>query len=179
MGKLYSFISALLIAVGSLYAVEPSGYEWWLDNDVSSVTSGVFPGGTLEIQIDTSDLPRGAHYFNCRLNTAEGKWGAVYRRMFYSIGKDDGAIGYEYWFDNEYDAKETGALTDGKKTFAVNISSLTPGVHYFNCRLNSGENEWGSVYRKMVFTTPTGIDATAFEYWIDDKYESKAEVDIA
>lgn len=173
MGKLYSLILALLIAVGSLYAVEPSGYEWWLDNDVSSVTSGIFPAGKLDIQIDTSDLPRGAHYFNCRLNTAEGQWGAVYRRMFYSIGKDDGAIGYEYWFDNEYDAKETGTLTDGKKTFAVNVSSLTPGVHYFNCRLNASENEWGAVYRKMIYAAEASQDVSAYEYWFDNDYDSK------
>ncbi|MDE6562013.1 MAG: chitobiase/beta-hexosaminidase C-terminal domain-containing protein [Muribaculaceae bacterium] len=179
MGKLYSLISALLIAVGSLYATEPSGYEWWLDNDVSGASSGAFSAERLDLQIDTSDLPRGAHYFNCRFHTAEGVWGSVYRRMFYSIGKDDGAIGYEYWFDNEYDAKEKGSLIDGKKTFAVNVSSLTPGVHYFNCRLNSSENKWGTVYRKMVFTTPTGIDASAYEYWIDDKYNSKTEGDIA
>ncbi|MBD5358848.1 MAG: hypothetical protein HDR88_17975, partial [Bacteroides sp.] len=179
MGKLYSIISALLMSVGSALAAEPAGYEWWFDNDVSTLQSGTVSGERFDIPIDLSDLSKGTHYFNCRLHTADGKWGSVYRKMFFTVDNTTGAVAYEYWFDNDYDAKKVGEITTGSMSFEVDASPMIPGTHYFNCRLFTNQGGWGAVYRQMVFTTGTMMDATAYEYWIDDNYDSKVEGTIS
>ncbi|MDE5876382.1 MAG: chitobiase/beta-hexosaminidase C-terminal domain-containing protein [Muribaculaceae bacterium] len=180
MGKLYSLISALFIAAGSAFAAGPAAYEWWFDNDVSTAQTGSVTGEQFDIQIDATSLPKGAHYFNCRLSTEDGKYGSVYRKMFYNIAQNDGDMGcsYEYWFDNDHDTKVRGELIGGTNTFDIDITALPQGTHYFNCRLNRTDGEWGSVYRKMFYNVSNSTGVVSYEYWIDNNYSGKQTGDI-
>ncbi len=246
MGKLYTTITALLLAVGAIHAAPPSGYEWWFDNDISSVQTGSISGDKEEFTIDVSSLPKGMHRFNCRLssednvwgsiytttfytvsntvgvsgyewwidngyetktigeisednlsfpvdlsdlvpgmhrfncrlNTVDGEYGSIYSKYFYTVSNKSGAKGYEYWFDNRYSSKVTGSISENTLTFPVEITDLVPGMHYFNCRLENGYGEWGSVYRSVFFTTGNYRDAVAYEYWIDNNYKEKASGDL-
>lgn len=178
MGKLYSLVSALLLAVGAAYAADPSDYEWWFDNDMSTYETGSLSGNMVDFQIDISELPKGIHYFNLRLSSAEGV-GTVYRKMFHSFGQDDGAISYEYWFNSDYASKVTGDIAVGNNAFLLDISNLPAGVHYFNCRFGHSDGEWGSIYRKMILNLDGNVNAVAYEYWIDNNYEGKTEGSIS
>lgn len=169
MGKLYSLISALLLAIGVAYAA-PDGYQWWFDHDVSSAQYGTLSGGALDFEIDTSNLPKGIHYFNLRLSEGDSIIGSVYRKMFHSLGKDKGAISYEYWYDNDYASKVAGAMDIGSNHLKLDISNLPEGAHYFNCRVGYGDGSWGTVYRKMVLNLAGSVNAVAYEYWIDNNY---------
>ena len=177
MGKLYLLISALLIAVGQTLASTPSGYEWWIDNDMSSVHTGSVSGEQFDIQIDLSDLPKGTHYFNCRLNTADGEWGSVYRKMFYSVDNTVGAVSYEYWIDDNYSAKVEGNVSQGANVYTVDTAGVGKGLHRFNYRLCTDSGEWGSVYSKYFFYTPTQSPFTTYEYWFDNDYANRKTVD--
>ena len=116
MGKLYTTITALLLAVGVIHAAPPSGYEWWFDNDISSVQTGSISGDKEEFTIDVSSLPKGMHRFNCRLNTVDGEYGSIYSKYFYTVSNKSGAKGYEYWFDNRYSSKVTGTISENTLT---------------------------------------------------------------
>ena len=104
MGKLYSLlISVMLLAFNVAYSM-PEGYEWWLDNDVSSTHTEVLSGNSANFQIDTSDLPSGLHSFNCRLYSEEGVRGSIYQKLFFIVEEIDSSLTYEfeYWTDNDY-----------------------------------------------------------------------------
>lgn len=179
MGKLYLLISALLLTVSATFAAAPDSYEWWFDHDVSSAQKGSLSGKALDLEIDTSDLPEGIHYFNLRLSEGDSIYGSVYRRMFHSLGKDNGAISYEYWFDYDYNSKVVGTIEMGSNHLELDISNLPPGAHYYNIRLGYGDGSRGSVYRKMVLNLAGSVDAVAYEYWIDNNYETKTSGSIA
>lgn len=174
MGKLYSLISALLLAVGAAFAAPPSGYEWWFDSDVSSVRSGELPGRTMELDIDPSSLPRGVHFFNLRLSSGEGGYGTVYRRMFHYYGDEDSAVSYEYWIDSDHAARTTGGMTAAGGVIELDASGIPSGAHFFNLRLGYGDGSWGTVYRQLLLCLPgNSVDATGYEYWIDTNYASR------
>lgn len=173
MGKLYSLISALLLTVCATFAASPDSYEWWFDHDVSSLQTASLSGSTFDLQIDTSDLPKGIHYFNIRLSEGDSIYGPVFRKMFHSFGRDNGAISYEYWFDNDYNSNVSGSMDVGSNHLELDISSLPQGAHYFNCRVGYGDGSWGSVYRKLVLNLAGSVNAVAYEYWIDDNYSAK------
>ena len=130
-----------------------SGYEWWIDNGYETKTIGEISEDNLSFPVDLSDLVPGMHRFNCRLNTVDGEYGSIYSKYFYTVSNKSGAKGYEYWFDNRYSSKVTGSISENTLTFPVEITDLVPGMHYFNCRLENGYGEWGSVYRSVFFTT--------------------------
>ncbi len=179
MGKLFALISASLLAFGSALAADPAGYEWWFDNDVSSVQTGAISSEQMDLLIDTSELPKGTHYFNYRLNTAEGDYGSIYRKMFFALGQDTGEISYEYWFDNDYGQRLKGDISSGTSSFDVDVSALDQGVHYFNCRLGRNSDELGAVYRKMFFSVSNSAGAVSYEYWLDTDYDHKTTGDLS
>ncbi|MDE6480747.1 MAG: chitobiase/beta-hexosaminidase C-terminal domain-containing protein [Muribaculaceae bacterium] len=173
MGKLYSLISALLLTVCVAFAAVPDSYEWWFDHDVSSAQKGSLSGKALDLDIDTSDLPKGIHYFNLRLAEGDSVYGAVYRKLFHAYGSDSKAISYEYWYDNDYDEKVTGDISKGSSSFDLDVSSLPKGTHYFNCRLVYGDGSWGAVYRRMFHTVGADSGVISYEYWYDNDYDAK------
>ena len=173
MGKLYSLISALLLTVCTTFAATPDSYEWWFDHDVSSAQKGTLSGRALDLEIDTSDLPKGIHYFNLRLAEGDSIYGTVYRKLFHAYGSDSDAISYEYWYDNDFEAKVTGDISKGNSTLDLDVSSLPKGIHYFNCRLGYGDGSWGTVYRRMFHTIGPDNGAISYEYWFDNDYDVK------
>lgn len=174
MGKLYSLISALLLTVSSAFAAAPDSYEWWFDDDLSSIKSGPLTGGNLDFEIDTSDLPKGIHHFNLRLTEGDSIYGPVYRRMFYSLVEDKGAMSYEYWLDNNYASKVYGDMSAASNHLDLDISSLPQGAYFFYCRVGYGNNSWGTVYRKMLLKLTGTVSAMAYEYWLDNNYSAKS-----
>lgn len=178
MGRIVSIILSLLFAAGEACAAVPAGYEWWFDNDVSSSATGAVSGESFDLQIDVSGLPKGIHYFNCRLNTTDSVYGSVYRKMFFMAGNKSGATSYEYWFDNDHAGKIAGNVAGDNISFAVDVTGLVPGLHYFNSRLYSDGWGWGSVYRKMFFIPGADADAVAYEYWLDNDYDKKKEGEL-
>lgn len=174
MGKLYSFISALLLSVATAFAAAPDSYEWWFDHDVSSAQTGPLSGSTLDLQIDTSNLPKGVHYFNLRLGDGGSIYSPVYRKMFHSFGLDDGALSYEIWYDDNYKSKVSGSIDKGTNHIELDLASLPSGVHYFNCRVGYGDGSWGPAYRKMVLNLAGSVNAVSYEYWIDNDYSEKS-----
>ena len=173
MGKLYSLISALLLAVSATFAAAPDSYEWWFDQDVSSAQSGTLSDGKVDIQIATSELPKGIHYFNLRLAEGHSIYGAVYRKLVHALGPDTGAISYEYWYDNDFGTKVSGNISSGTSALELDTSHLPKGIHYFNCRLGYGEGSWGPAYRHMFHAIGPDNDAVPYEYWFDSNYDSK------
>lgn len=178
MGKLYSLISALLLTVSSAFAAAPDSYEWWFDDDLSSIKSGTLTGGNLDFEIDTSDLPKGIHHFNLRLTEGDSIYGSVYRRMFFSLVEDKGAISYEYWLDNNYSAKSAGSLTSGANSYNIDVNGILEGLHSFNYRVRKDDDSWGAIYTKYFYKASDKDRIIEYEYWLDNDYSNRVSSKI-
>lgn len=173
MGKLYSLISVLFLTVSATFAAVPDSYEWWFDNDVSSVQTCSFSGNTVDFQIDTSGLSKGMHSFSLRLSKEDSIHGSVYRRIFV-IPEEKAPMSYEYWFDKDFSSRTAGNLTVDSNQFDLDLSSIPQGIHYFNCHVGYGDGTWGAVFRKMFLSLERSTQNVAYEFWFDDDYVNKS-----
>ena len=79
--------------------------------------------------------------------------------------------GYEYWMDNDYDAKVEVRTSDGNIRQEVDVSSLAPGIHRFQFRAGDEQGRWSSpLCRLFLCLGPDYKDneAAVCRYAIDD-----------
>lgn len=82
---------------------------------------------------------------------------------------------YEYWLDGNYNNRILATYGGGDVTVSMDVSSLTPGLHFYNIRMQYDEEQWGSV-RRYLFMVPGMAGekaASSYEYWIDGAYAQK------
>ena len=87
---------------------EMKGYEYWIDNDYANRVSANASGSsqTAVFTVDAGNLSSGVHFFNMRVQDANGQWGTVKRQLF-CIPREQQAdvdkliTGYRYGFGNE------------------------------------------------------------------------------
>ena len=159
-----------------------SRYEYWIDEDLSQKVTKETTGGDFVAAIDISTLTAGVHYYNFRAQNSEGTWGALKRMLFYIPDNANPAATvsrYEYWIDEDLSQKVTQETTGGDLVAAIDISTLTAGVHYYNFRAQNSEGTWGAL-KRMLFFIPENAnpDATIthYEYWLDEDYANKVSL---
>ena len=82
---------------------------------------------------------------------------------------------YEYWIDGDYNNRVLATYGGGDVTANMDVSSLAPGLHFYNIRMQYGEGQWGPV-RRYLFMVPGMAGekaASSYEYWIDRAYDQK------
>jgi hypothetical protein len=71
----------------------------------------------------------------------------------------------EYWFDQQYDSRQTFTLTGGVWNQQIDVSHLDAGLHVLSIRVSTDDNRWGSVLSKY-FIKPQieGTESTLARY---------------
>lgn len=174
-------------------------YQYWLDNNTDQVTtaSGTDNGDGVDINLsldvgDTGlDLSPGVHYYNIRA-AENGEWGAVQRFIFSipALAEDvppSLIVKYIYWLDDDYEHRVETPVGENDEEFTTtsipaiasfDVSSLTPGVHYYNVRILDSNNMYSTTQR-YIFSIPAESSGTEpadlqnVEYWIDDDYANR------
>lgn len=174
-------------------------YQYWLDNNTDQVTtaSGTDNGDGVDINLsldvgDTGlDLSPGVHYYNIRA-AENGEWGAVQRFIFSipALAEDvppSLIVKYIYWLDDDYEHRVETPVGENDEEFTTtsipaiasfDVSSLTPGVHYYNVRILDSNNMYSTTQR-YIFSIPAESSGTEpadlqnVEYWIDDDFANR------
>jgi hypothetical protein len=174
-------------------------YQYWLDNNTDQVTtaSGTDNGDGVDINLsldvgDTGlDLSPGVHYYNIRA-AENGEWGAVQRFIFSIPAIPDDVppsliVKYIYWLDDDYEHRVETPVGENDEEFTTtsipaiasfDVSSLAPGVHYYNVRILDSNNMYSTTQR-YIFSIPAESSGTEpanlqnVEYWIDDNYANR------
>ena len=77
---------------------------------------------------------------------------------------------YEYWLDGDYNNRVLATYGGGDVTASMDVGNLTPGLHFYNIRMQYGERQWGPVNRYLFMVSEKNVlQPTAVEYWIDDR----------
>lgn len=174
-------------------------YQYWLDNNTDQVTtaSGTDNGDGVDINLsldvgDTGlDLSPGVHYYNIRA-AENGEWGAVQRFIFSipALAEDvppSLIVKYIYWLDDDYEHRVETPVGENDEEFTTtsipaiasfDVSSLAPGVHYYNVRILDSNNMYSTTQR-YIFSIPAESSGTEHadlqdvEYWIDDDFANR------
>ncbi len=181
MKRAITGLSLLLLLLCGAKAQSISQYEYWTDDDYASRKVSSATGGDVSLSVSTEMLEAGVHFLNFRACRDDGVWGNFYRYLYYiptlkSVVSGD--VRLEYWLDDHLAGAKSEAVNGGNLSLTIDVSALTPGVHYFNCTPMTTAGERGSSER-YLFYVPQTFDLAAtspikgFEYWIDDNYASK------
>ena len=127
----------IMLLLSARLALAQQKYEYWMDNDYPSRTVVSSSDTNISIDVDISKLLPGVHFFQFR-STANGtEWGGTSRSIFWipDVGKGNNSYSkYEYWIDNNYDGRTVINSNTISSPLNVDISNLSPGIHFFNFR---------------------------------------------
>ena len=75
---------------------------------------------------------------------------------------------YEYWFDDNIDAKQWVSIsgTDEEVTVGIDVMQLDDGIHKFSFRVKQSDGKYSAISSSLFLKTTPG-EATRLEYWID------------
>ena len=149
-------------------------YEYWLDKDYEHRTVVNGEASEIPLTLDISSLKPGLHYFTFRAQGKSGQWGGMSRYYFFiRESAYDGTSymeKYEYWLDKDYEHRTivNGEASDILMT--LDLSSLKPGLHYFNIRAQGKSGQWGALSRYMVYLSEplSNVNLSSVEYMIDN-----------
>ena len=87
---------------------------------------------------------------------------------------------YEYWLDNGYDGRTVVADNVDAVSLNLDISTITPGLHFFNFRAQGDSERWGSLSRFLFFKreeADSAVSMAQYEYWLDNQHEMRTTVE--
>lgn len=101
-------------------------YEYWFDNDRSTLQTGHSATASWQIEADMSQLRETLHTIHVQVRDAEGVASVPVTRFFVKTADRTAAQG-RYWFDDDVEHTYVSAQIDG--TFDLDVSALSEGFH--------------------------------------------------
>ena len=156
--------------------------EYWIDQQFDSRTTVTMTGTEWNSSIDISALRAGLHSIAFRVADNNGLYSSALTKNFLLVqgtGTGDNSLQtYEYWFDQKFDAKKSGAIpTGGVINIDEDISALNHGLHNIAMRVIDKNGVVSSALTKnflLVQGTGTGDNSLqTYEYWFDQKFDAK------
>lgn len=114
-------------------------YEYWFDNDRSTLQTGHSATASWQIEADMSQLRETLHTIHVQVRDAEGVASVPVTRFFVKTVDRTAAQG-RYWFDDDVEHTYVSAQIDG--TFDLDVSALSEGFHTLHYQEIGA---WGSV----------------------------------
>ena len=174
----YICILYLLLMSVQLAIAQTERYEFWVDNDYDGRVVSLYAQPNFTLETDISTLASGLHTFNLRTQGSSGRWGGISRYLFYV--KDitqmpQTMTKYEYWLDNDYEQRIVSSGSAVNSPLTLDISSLKPGLHSFNFRMQGSSGKWGGISRYLFYLkSGSGVQQVeSIEYWIDNDGDSR------
>ena len=161
--------------------------EYWIDQQFDSRTTVTMTGAEWNSSIDISALRAGLHSIAFRVADNNGLYSSALTKNFLLVqgtGTGDNSLQtYEYWFDQKFDAKKSGAIpTGGVINIDEDISALNHGLHSIAMRVVDKNGVVSSALTKnflLVQGTGTGDNSLqTYEYWIDHDFGNRKSGEI-
>ena len=183
MKKQLYLLYLLLLSV-QLAIAQTTCYEYWLDNDHDGRTVVANNVTDVTLDLDISNMKPGLHYFNFRAQGDSAQWGGLSRYLFYIREEADSSTAsmtqYEYWLDNQHEVRTAVKGSTSEVPLNLDISSLKPGLHYFNFRAQGKSGQWGGLSRYLFYIRENADTTTSFmaqyEFWLDNQHEVRTAV---
>ncbi len=161
--------------------------EYWIDQQFDSRTTVTMTGAEWNSSIDISALRAGLHSIAFRVADNNGLYSSALTKNFLLVqgtGTADNSLQtYEYWIDQKFDAKKSGAIpTSGVINIDEDISALNHGLHSIAMRVIDKNGVVSSALTKnflLVQGTGTGDNSLqTYEYWIDQDFGNRKSGEI-
>lgn len=166
-----------------------SGYKYWFNSDTTGITTVSVDPATdvfINASIDASLLKEGLNVLYFCFFDNLNQHSSTSSHFFYKTKAGTATNkAYQYWFNNDLENAVTANMMSGEDvtmTAEIETAGLTPGLHRFNIRVQDERDLWSSTLSSFVYK-PTSVHSeetliTAYEYWLDDDFESRNTVTL-
>ena len=82
---------------------------------------------------------------------------------------------YETWLDGDYNHRTITAYGGGDISQSIDVTSLSPGLHFYNIRTQNAQGKWGTVNRYLFMVPGMAGEsgAVSYESWLDGDYNNR------
>lgn len=123
-------------------------YEYWFDNDRSTLQSGSSESGAWQMQADVSGLSESFHAIHLQVRDQEGNLSSPVTRYFVKAAFTQAASG-RYWFDDAIDQTKTSPQVEG--VFDIDVSHLSEGFHSLHYQMVSSNGNPSSMVNRYFY----------------------------
>ena len=144
-------------------------HQYWIDGKLEAkVSQGEKPSA---ISIET--LKPGVHTFSVRVKDNTGRFSPHTTKHFIvpPAVAGESIVEHQYWIDGKMEAK----VTKGQMPSAIDVSTLSPGVHTFTVRVKDNTGRLSphvTKYFIVPFEDADDKSIVEHQYWIDDNLEA-------
>ena len=144
-------------------------HQYWIDGKLEAkVSQGEKPSA---ISIET--LKPGVHTFTVRVKDNTGRFSPHTTKHFIvpPAVAGESIVEHQYWIDGKMEAK----VTKGQMPSAIDVSTLSPGVHTFTVRVKDNTGRLSphvTKYFIVPFEDADDKSIVEHQYWIDDNLEA-------
>ncbi len=160
-------------------------YEYWFNNDIQNKQIIALPPANqhqLTADIDVSHLPGGINIIHVRYKGNNGLYSSAQSKAFLHIPENKQLVGYEYWFNNNFDHRIGHALspaTQHQVIETINVSDLNDGLNTFSFRVKDNRGFFSSPITKYFYKDEDLMNEssklTSWEYWFNNDYDNRVE----
>lgn len=153
--------------------------EYFIDNDPGfglATQRTVTPGQNISqaFNLDVSGFDNGVHHFFVRVKDEDGIWSLTQHTVFFTQDLTTAdLVKLEYFIDNDpgHDSGKNVPVTAGKdvsKTFIIDLTGISPGIHELYVRAKNAVNHWSLVQISPVLAIDPAVpDIVQLEYFFD------------
>ena len=144
-------------------------HQYWIDGKIEAkVSQGEKPSA---ISIET--LKPGVHTFTVRVKDNTGRFSPHTTKHFIvpPAVAGESIVEHQYWIDGKMESK----FTQGQMISAIDVSTLSPGVHTFTVRVKDNTGRLSphvTKYFIVPFEDADDKSIVEHQYWIDDNLEA-------
>lgn len=175
-----------LIPPGSVIAQQINRVEYFYNNDpgygagtIVEIDPPVNHLDDFNLSLDITALPDGFHSLMVRTGTTNGKWSLNSNRSFYKYSITTSLemlTQVEYFFDTDPGFGQgtqvliNPADSNATLNIAIDITSLSNGIHYLFVRAKDEQGRWSLTSMRMLYKftmQQSSYDVAALEYFFD------------
>lgn len=141
-------------------------YDYWFDNDRSTLHSGSSESGSWQLQADLTGLHDAIHAIHLQVRNAEGEVSSPITRYFVKTVTSQEAVG-RYWFDDDVSHMHNAAHFQG--VFDIDVSNIDEGFHALHYQV-IGANGTVSSTATRTFYKAYIPSMSSWHCWFDNDY---------
>ena len=145
-------------------------YDYWFDNDRSTLHSGTSTTGAWQIEADLDELTCSFHTIHLQVKNSQGVLSSPVSRQFVKVAPSANQLTGHYWFDNDPTTMKTSDVIRG--TFNVDVSMLREGYHTFHYQAIDNQGNASSVVSALIYKMVQKGDVKTFRCWFDNDYST-------
>ena len=150
-------------------------YDYWFDNDRSTVQTGSSSTGVWQMEADVSGLSEALHSIHIQVTDEEGVASSPITRYFVKTLVPATAEG-RYWFDD--DSENISTATGISSIMDVDVSRLSDGFHILHLMVDGGAGAVSQPVAQPFVKVPQteGVDHLTCLCMIDDQIYKQEDV---